>query len=330
VDLIDRIANAIAQIESGGAANPYVARSKSSKASGKYQYLPGTWNGYGGYAEAWQAPAAVQEQRFRADTTKALARYGGDPALVAVAHFQGGGTADKIKSNPALWNKTDANGFTTRQYVEKFTTKLGTPTAPAAPAGPAVGGALQLVPIPINVGGQLWNVDAKYADRFRGFLTDAFNGGLVKGKWISSGGFNDRNIGGSKTKSNHAYGAAVDISAPDNQQGSYTGTIDTDKARALSKKWGLRWGGDYKTATVDRMHFEVVGANGEGSYPDPAATPLTGGGALAVGFAPSLPSVGDVVTGAFDPATWQRFGLQIVGVAAGAALFVFGIKAAAQ
>ena len=41
------------------AQNPY------STASGKWQFLRGTWGGYGGYAEAWMAPESVQDARAR-------------------------------------------------------------------------------------------------------------------------------------------------------------------------------------------------------------------------------------------------------------------------
>lgn len=54
----------IAECESGGS---YTAQNPSSSASGKYQYLDSTWNGYGGYESAADAPPAVQEERFAKD-----------------------------------------------------------------------------------------------------------------------------------------------------------------------------------------------------------------------------------------------------------------------
>lgn len=44
--------------ESGG---NLTAKNPRSTASGKWQALNPTWNGFGGYSEAWQAPEAVQD-----------------------------------------------------------------------------------------------------------------------------------------------------------------------------------------------------------------------------------------------------------------------------
>ena len=51
----------IVQRESKGDPN---AVNSSSGAGGKYQFLPSTWSGYGGYATAQDAPESVQDERF--------------------------------------------------------------------------------------------------------------------------------------------------------------------------------------------------------------------------------------------------------------------------
>lgn len=48
--------------ESGYTIN---VKNRSSSASGKYQFLDGTWGGYGGYQHAGQAPEALQDARAR-------------------------------------------------------------------------------------------------------------------------------------------------------------------------------------------------------------------------------------------------------------------------
>ena len=59
--------------------------------------------------------------------------------------------------------------------------------------------------------------------------------------------------------SNHASGTAIDINASKHPLGK-EGTFAEEKVpalQALVKKYGLRWGGNYK-ARVDEMHFEVI------------------------------------------------------------------------
>ena len=59
--------------------------------------------------------------------------------------------------------------------------------------------------------------------------------------------------------SNHASGTAIDINAskhPLGKANTFTGPQEVI-LQALVKKYGLRWGGNYKTRKDD-MHFEVI------------------------------------------------------------------------
>lgn len=49
--------------ESGG--DPTVWNAQGSGASGKWQFMPGTWAGYGGYTHAAYAPESVQDAKAR-------------------------------------------------------------------------------------------------------------------------------------------------------------------------------------------------------------------------------------------------------------------------
>ena len=53
------IPSSVVQCESGGQN----LTPNSAGASGFYQILPSTWNGYGGYGQAYQAPKSLQDQR---------------------------------------------------------------------------------------------------------------------------------------------------------------------------------------------------------------------------------------------------------------------------
>jgi hypothetical protein len=72
-------------------------------------------------------------------------------------------------------------------------------------------------------------------------------------------GYAFRNVRGSTDKlSNHSSGTAIDLNATKHPLGK-VGTFPAEKVpmiRALAKKYGLRWGGDYKSR-ADEMHFEI-------------------------------------------------------------------------
>jgi hypothetical protein len=81
---------------------------------------------------------------------------------------------------------------------------------------------------------------------------------------IDEGTFDDwgycyRMVRGDATKlSNHSSGTAIDLNATHHALGK-VGTFPAEKVpmiRALAKKYGLKWGGDYKNRK-DEMHFEI-------------------------------------------------------------------------
>ena len=72
-------------------------------------------------------------------------------------------------------------------------------------------------------------------------------------------GYHFRNVRGSTDKlSNHASGTAIDLNAtkhPLGRAGTFS-PMQTVMIQALCKKYGLRWGGDFRSRP-DEMHFEV-------------------------------------------------------------------------
>jgi hypothetical protein len=73
-------------------------------------------------------------------------------------------------------------------------------------------------------------------------------------------GYCFRMVRGSESAlSNHSSGTAIDLNSLKHPLGAI-GTFDAGKVpmiRALAKKYGLRWGGDYHLRK-DEMHFEIL------------------------------------------------------------------------
>ena len=72
-------------------------------------------------------------------------------------------------------------------------------------------------------------------------------------------GYAYRDIRGASTLSNHASGTAIDLNATQHPLGAEN-TFTDEQARTirrLCRKYGLRWGGDYRNRK-DEMHFEIA------------------------------------------------------------------------
>lgn len=110
----------VREVESNG---DYRARNPSSGASGAYQFLDTTWNGYGGYRRAMDAPARVQDRRAAQLMTQYHHRYGRWD-LVAVAWHGGPGLADRARRDPGALRASDGN-ITTAEYVRRVLAAAG-------------------------------------------------------------------------------------------------------------------------------------------------------------------------------------------------------------
>ena len=82
----------------------------------------------------------------------------------------------------------------------------------------------------------------------------------IDGGGLDDWGYAFRDIRGNVGKlSNHSSGTAIDLNATRHPLGK-VGTFPNEKVpmiRALAKKYGLIWGGDYKNRK-DEMHFEIA------------------------------------------------------------------------
>lgn len=98
-------------------------------------------------------------------------------------------------------------------------------------------------------------VSQRYAPLFQGFL----NALTRKGYKINSlGGYANRNIAGTSTRSLHSYGLAIDIN-PSANPVSYGHNV-TNLPRGIGKlaaQYGLVWGGNWNGSKRDPMHFSI-------------------------------------------------------------------------
>jgi hypothetical protein len=96
-----------------------------------------------------------------------------------------------------------------------------------------------------------------------GALTDVQKAGLGNELHIYSGCYAARTVARRPTAppSQHAYGAAIDINAPENPYGAQP-TMDPRIVR-IFQRWGFLWGGRF--LTPDGMHFEYGAAPGDTS-----------------------------------------------------------------
>lgn len=166
--------------------------------------------------------------------------------------------------------------------------------------------------------GAKFTVAEDLADKFEGLIRDLEDAGYpIDPK--QSGGYNPRNIAGTNTPSNHAFGRAIDVNWTNNPLGK-DGDIPPELARTLSEKYGLRWGGDYKSRK-DPMHFEYVG----GESPAVQNRSLTSW----AGSAPPQPKP-DAVQNIFNKRAWGEPDPSTVGPppppTSGDGAFMAGIK----
>jgi Transglycosylase-like domain len=111
--------NALKTHESAG---NYDAKNPHSTASGGYQVTNGTWNNFGGYPRAVDAPPQVQDAWAKQNISQNLKRYGGDPFKATVAHYYPAwaGSPEKWDSVPIdRMGKPIPGAETPAQYASK-------------------------------------------------------------------------------------------------------------------------------------------------------------------------------------------------------------------
>ena len=125
-DYAHAILDAIKMHESGG---NYKAEGPGS-ASGAYQYVDGTWNGYGGVGHASLATPELQDNRAMSDLMAAYKRLGDWQKAIA-NHFY-----PAWANRPDLWGNVPAPGNpTVRAYVDDILQRAGLSSGAGMPSG---------------------------------------------------------------------------------------------------------------------------------------------------------------------------------------------------
>lgn len=110
-------------------------------------------------------------------------------------------------------------------------------------------------------------VHKKCQDSFKAWLEAVWNNAgkdpekiALWGMDVFSGSFNYRVMRTSNHLSMHSYGAAIDIDAPRNGQGSGAGHFSTLKNEVVQPflDLGGTWGGNWHGSTQDSMHFQFA------------------------------------------------------------------------
>lgn len=114
---------AIASHESGG--NYQAVNTSSGIHSGAYQMSDSMWNGFGGYAHAYQAPPQVQDAKAAQVMTSYYNEFGGNWGLVAAAWNGGPGTAEKAAKDPNFLNTVFDGATPVSDYVQKVMSTYG-------------------------------------------------------------------------------------------------------------------------------------------------------------------------------------------------------------
>jgi hypothetical protein len=122
----DSFLNAIKQHESGG---NYRAKNPHGSASGAYQFIDQTWNHYGGYAHAADAPPEVQDAKAR-EYLGSLQNATQDPRLWSVGWYGGPGMMQSVMSGKTSWDTQPNSGLSLRSYADWISSHMGVGQTP--------------------------------------------------------------------------------------------------------------------------------------------------------------------------------------------------------
>jgi hypothetical protein len=140
---IEIVLGTIRALESGG---DYTAQARGSTASGAYQFLDSSWNGYGGFRRAADAPPDVQDAKAIEFVTHILEQHDGDASAVPVVWYIGHLPTADSREWDTVPHPDNGNVLTPREYQQRWLTKYDellaaapTTSEPALDRAPAPG-----------------------------------------------------------------------------------------------------------------------------------------------------------------------------------------------
>lgn len=138
------VLSTIRTVESGG---DYAARAAGSTASGAYQFIDSTWNGYGGFPQAWQAPPATQDAKADETVTAILDAHDGDISAVPVVWYIGYVPAPTSQAWDTIPATGSGNRLTPRHYQQRWMAEFERQTAEDDEGAPcAIGASIEPLP----------------------------------------------------------------------------------------------------------------------------------------------------------------------------------------
>lgn len=114
-----QMANILATIRYVESRGDYTAPPNRGGASGAYQFITSTWDGYGGYDEAYLAPPEIQDERAAADVTRFLSQWSNDVSMIPVMWYYPRAARD-VAVMDVVPVPSAGNVLTVREYQQRW------------------------------------------------------------------------------------------------------------------------------------------------------------------------------------------------------------------
>jgi len=97
----------------------YTVAPNRGNASGAYQFIESTWNGFGGYSHAYLAPSWVQDERAAQDVNRFLKQWNNDVSMIPVMwYYPRAATAPELMDVVPV--PSAGNVLTIREYQQRW------------------------------------------------------------------------------------------------------------------------------------------------------------------------------------------------------------------